>query len=114
MVSAFLRVRLLLPIVVVALEHGPPASDREPEPYDTVCKYEIHLHGTLSKVRATPSNILFKYDNVLVIQGENGLRHLAFRDEGSGCHEQTRVVCHPKHRAASFLAGPVKQVGAQQ
>jgi len=70
---------------------------------DTICKYEIHLHGTLSKVRATPFNILFRSENVLVIDGEGGLRHLAFRDAGGGCHEQTRVVCHPKTAAASFL-----------
>jgi hypothetical protein len=72
---------------------------------DTMCSYEIHLHGTLSKVRATPSSVLFKSDNVLVINGEGGLRHLAFRDKGGGCHEQTRVVCHPKY-ASSFLSGP--------
>lgn len=69
---------------------------------DTSCSYEIHLHGTLSKVRATSSSVLFKSGNVLVIDGEGGLRHLAFRDKGGGCHEQTRVVCHPKH-ASSFL-----------
>lgn len=78
---------------------------------DTICKYEIHLHGTVSKVRATPFNVLFRSGNVLVIDGEAGLRHLAFRDKGGGCHEQTRVVCHPKAEAVSFLVGPELKVG---
>jgi hypothetical protein len=76
---------------------------------DTICKYEIHLHGTVSKVRATPFNVMFRSGNVLVIDGEQGLRHLAFRDKGGGCHEQTRVVCHPKSMT-SFLTGPTPKV----
>lgn len=71
--------------------------------YDTVCRYELHLHGSLSKVRATPANILFRSENVLVIKGEGGLRHLAFRDKGGGCHEQSRIICEPK-ADVSFLS----------
>lgn len=54
---------------------------------------------------------MFKSDNVLVINGEGGLRHLAFRDKGGGCHEQTRVVCHLKH-ASSFLMMPASKAVA--
>lgn len=115
MLRAFVRFRLLLPSVLAVLQNGSPASDRGlwSSADDTVCRYEIHLHGTLSKVRATPSNILFQHDNVLVIDGEGGLRHLAFRDKGGGCHEQTRVLCHAKHGAPSFLAGHAKKVLVQ-
>merc|ERR1719387_1324742 len=80
---------------------------------DTICKYEIHLHGTVSKVRATPFNVLFRSGNVLVINGEGGLRHLAFRDKGGGCHEQTRVVCHLKHASSFLMASASKAVASK-
>lgn len=107
---AFLRAALLCQ-TTLALLRGPDVQRGDWISSDnTVCKYEIHLHGGLSKVRATPFNILFRSDNVLVIEGEGGLRHLAFRDKGGGCHEQTRVVCHPQKQGASFLMGPSAKV----
>lgn len=43
-----------------------------------------------------------------MVEGKDGLRHLALRDNGGGCHEQSRMMCNPKGEHPAFLMAGTK------
>merc|ERR1719421_1020653 len=93
-------------LAVLLSAQGFRTSSERATPDDLICSYELHLHGDVSRVLVTPENLLFKSGSVLVVEGKDGLRHLALRDDSGGCHEQSRMLCQPK--SESFLMAGAK------